>query len=184
MKLPDLVEEEESSRPSTTFSTLPAVQCVAQNFASPPEIQRIHNIVVQGTMSQYSVGGPSACTSICIFAASQMLADAATIESFNANMLDSIVQVGVCLHETSHNSSNQNHSSIDDLWSEGIFPDVLQHVKRGTTTSGFVSVLSFRGALLNGMHFALKENKSSVAIILTKPLETVLCYCTDVSKGG
>lgn len=180
-KSPSLTYRERLGHAETTFEQSflpPTTRDVTQRVStSPPEkhsevprgIREFGTIVHQGTLSQYSLGtgGVSACTSICLVAAQWLIQNG--IDGISSEVLDYLVTEGV-----QSPSCSQQHTCLDDLWSSSPHTNGLE---RGLPIQNMVSAENFLAAFNASWQYAAVENsRSSVAVVVTKAPETVLCF--------
>mmetsp|Transcript_22995 Transcript_22995/g.33402 ORF Transcript_22995/g.33402 Transcript_22995/m.33402 type:complete len:1657 (-) Transcript_22995:376-5346(-) len=160
-------------------------------------------VVLRGTTSQYTLspGGESACTSICLFAARELLSPSLNkansnpsqgLGSLGTDDLDFVVQCGI----NAHQSLDSMHASVDELWSRSAFDSVASQLEHGAPFGGMVNSMEngFKQALRGALEFARSQQQSSssspsaaskrVAVVITKPPETILCVASSYNGEG
>ena len=139
-------------------------------------------VVLRGTLSQYTAGGgESACTSIALVAAKHLLVNceghADPLEYTDATVLDAIIETGVARA----GMAAPGHSNLEDIWSLPVFEDTVESLKHGQRVEDRVGFEGFNRAIEQAWAFAVDEELKSkaVAVIITKPPVTLLCFsCT------
>ncbi|CAB9523693.1 Paired AMPhipathic helix protein [Seminavis robusta] len=141
-------------------------------------------LVAQASCTQFSIeGGRSACTSICLFAAAQLLSRIPT--HINTELLDTWLQMGVLLHR---NVTAHDHTSVDDLWDMDAYAPFVESLeRRETPLTGSVGRMDeWEACIISTLSYAqaFEGNVASVALIVTKPPESILLVCQNVTVGA
>ena len=156
----------------------------AEQMLLPPP-RPIGDVIARATCSQFAIeGGRSACTSICLYAAAQLLDRVSETPScITTSVLDGYLQYGTMLYSDLY-LQHGDHTSVDDLWNHPLYSDIVQPLQRRTVISGTSSQRSYQECLGEARCYAHCHDEKSVAVILTKPPETVLIICKDVRHGA
>jgi hypothetical protein len=85
---------------------------------------------------------------------------------------------------TSRPSPGGDHTSVDDLWNHPLYAEIVRPLQRGTVIHGTTSRSSFQECLQKALCFADSIGEQSVALVVTKPPETILLFCKHVHRGG
>jgi type II secretory pathway component PulJ len=155
-----------------------AFKMLGQN-ASPPHPGEI---IARASCSQFAIeGGQSACTSICLYAASQLLERInETPSCITTDILDVYLQYGSMIFRNL-NLQRGDHTSVDDLWNHLLYSEIVRPLQRGDVISGTTSHSSFQECLGAALSYAHWQEKQSVALVVTKPPETILLVCKEAN---
>lgn len=144
-------------------------------------------VVAQASCSQFSIaGGQSACTSICLYAASQFLSSMRNNNettpqqrcTITTSVLDGYLQVGSALYQNvALRYGEDEYTSVDDLWNQSAFSSVVRSLVRGPP----ITTRSFEEGLVAAMSYAQSQGERSVALVVTKPPKTILLVCQNVN---
>ena len=105
-----------------------AFKMLGQN-ASPPHPGEI---IARASCSQFAIeGGQSACTSICLYAASQLLERInETPSCITTDILDVYLQYGSMIFRNL-NLQRGDHTSVDDLWNHLLYSEIVPAAPTG-----------------------------------------------------
>lgn len=158
-----------TSSSSTTATTSP--RSVLEDYG---------RIVGRGTISQYTQGGVSACTSICLMAAQYFLQQSGddTRDILSTEMLDFCVLEGSRYHST----LRSDHTGLEDVWTTTC--PFIEGLERGLPYQNIVSVDNYYTALTTAWRYAVDRGQNAVAVVLTKTPETILCFGKSDDQSG
>ncbi|KAI2489292.1 hypothetical protein MHU86_25299 [Fragilaria crotonensis] len=143
------------------------------------------DMIAEANFSQYAIeGGRSACTSICLYAAAQLLNKITETPScITTGALDGYLQDGTMIFNDLF-LQHREHASLDDLWNHPLYSDIVQPLQRRTVIYGTTSQRSFQECIGEARTYAHCHDEKSVAVVLTKPPETILLICKDVRRDA
>jgi hypothetical protein len=85
-------------------------------------------LVAQASCSQFAItGGQLACTSICLYAAAQLLSRINEApQCITTPVLDGYLEVGSALYQNVALLQGDYYTSVDDLWNQTAFQNIVQ----------------------------------------------------------
>jgi len=155
---------------SDTSTDAVYAQAIASSLEDEPPIidtttPRVPNLCT-GQISQYSCGGSSACTSICLTAAMCFLGSLDCSRTSGSD-LDAIVQEGVMRH------AGRQHTDVEDMWELPTFRAAREALVRHDPIRGHLAHDRWDDVLSRAL--ANCSCAAKLALIVTKAPETILC---------
>ncbi|CAM9443991.1 unnamed protein product [Pylaiella littoralis] len=137
--------------------------------------------VVSASISQYDVeNGKSACTCICLEASLSILGCFGNgTWAGSPDDVANMVNVGVAMYEAVAASSSLavEHTSVADILpTVARYGDALQPATTEGTHQGLLGTDKSIASILRDIKSARKEKNGAVAVAITKPPETVVCF--------